>query len=110
MSAYGPKRTSLVAPHMSAFEGKADITIAPQNVRCRPMLSKKDFEGGLRAILIQNLFQTRKIDSKSQHRGFNYLRAAVVPPTFSTASTHSRRLTPLVESQSSAWTNELVNC
>src|SRR5262245_19534164 len=27
MSAYGPKRTSLVAPHMSAFEGKADMTI-----------------------------------------------------------------------------------
>ena len=25
MSAIGPKRTSLVAPHMSAFEGKADI-------------------------------------------------------------------------------------
>jgi hypothetical protein len=24
MSAYGPKRTSLVAPHMSAFGGKAD--------------------------------------------------------------------------------------
>jgi hypothetical protein len=27
MSAIGPKRTSLVAPHMSAFEGKADMTI-----------------------------------------------------------------------------------
>jgi hypothetical protein len=26
MSAIGPKRTSLVAPHMSAFEGKADMT------------------------------------------------------------------------------------
>jgi hypothetical protein len=25
MSAIGPKRTSLVAPHMSAFEGKADM-------------------------------------------------------------------------------------
>ena len=25
MSAFGPKRTSLVAPHMSAFGGKADI-------------------------------------------------------------------------------------
>jgi len=25
MSAIGPKRTSLVAPHMSAFRGKADI-------------------------------------------------------------------------------------
>ena len=27
MSATGPKRTSLVAPHMSAFRGKADMTI-----------------------------------------------------------------------------------
>jgi hypothetical protein len=25
MSAFGPERTSLVAPHMSAFGGKADI-------------------------------------------------------------------------------------
>jgi hypothetical protein len=25
MSAFGPKRTPLVAPHMSAFRGKADI-------------------------------------------------------------------------------------
>jgi hypothetical protein len=25
MSAFGPKRTSVVAPHMSAFGGKADI-------------------------------------------------------------------------------------
>jgi hypothetical protein len=25
MSAFGPKRTSLTAPHMSAFGGKADI-------------------------------------------------------------------------------------
>src|SRR5215467_12337693 len=27
MSAFGPKRTSLVAPHMSAFRGKADMTV-----------------------------------------------------------------------------------
>jgi len=26
MSAIGPKRTSLAAPHMSAFGGKADMT------------------------------------------------------------------------------------
>jgi hypothetical protein len=32
MSAIGPKRTSLVAPHMSAFGGKADIDFAAQNV------------------------------------------------------------------------------
>ena len=28
MSAIGPKRTSLAAPHMSAFGGKADMTFA----------------------------------------------------------------------------------
>jgi hypothetical protein len=33
MSAIGPKRTSLVAPNMSAFEGKADMAIALRNVR-----------------------------------------------------------------------------
>jgi hypothetical protein len=27
MSAIGPKQTSLVAPHMSAFRGKADMTV-----------------------------------------------------------------------------------
>ena len=29
MSAFGPKRTSVVALHMSAFGGKADIELAP---------------------------------------------------------------------------------
>jgi|RhiMetdeSRZDD1v2_1073273.scaffolds.fasta_scaffold148692_5 hypothetical protein len=29
MSAIGPKRTSLVAPHMSAFEGKANMAQVP---------------------------------------------------------------------------------
>jgi hypothetical protein len=33
MSASGPKRTSLVASHMSAFGGKADITQTRCNVR-----------------------------------------------------------------------------
>ena len=28
MSAIGPKQTSLVAPHMSAFGGKADMTVS----------------------------------------------------------------------------------
>jgi hypothetical protein len=32
MSAIGPKRTSLVAPHMSAFGGKADMTVCGANV------------------------------------------------------------------------------
>ena len=33
MSAIGPKRTSLVAPHMSAFGGKADMTFCDAHVR-----------------------------------------------------------------------------
>ena len=33
MSAIGTKRTSLVALHMSAFGGKADITLTSANVR-----------------------------------------------------------------------------
>jgi len=33
MSAFDPKRTSLVAPHMSVFGGKADLTIALPNDR-----------------------------------------------------------------------------
>jgi hypothetical protein len=32
MSAIGPKRTSLAAPHMSAFGGKADMTFCAANV------------------------------------------------------------------------------
>jgi hypothetical protein len=30
MSAFGPKQTSLVAPHMSALGGKADIAVDGQ--------------------------------------------------------------------------------
>jgi hypothetical protein len=33
MSAFGPKRTLLVAPHMSAFGGKADMAYCSANVR-----------------------------------------------------------------------------
>ena len=33
MSAFGPKRTYQVAPHMSAFGGKADMAPVGQNVR-----------------------------------------------------------------------------
>jgi len=32
MSAIGPKRTSLAAPHMSAFGSKADIAVALRKV------------------------------------------------------------------------------
>jgi len=32
MSAIGPKQTSLVAPRMSAFGGKADMAIANANL------------------------------------------------------------------------------
>jgi hypothetical protein len=33
MSAIGPKQTSLAAPHMSAFGGKADMAYCSANVR-----------------------------------------------------------------------------
>ena len=35
-STHGPKRTSLVAPQMSAFGGKADMGCCNANVRLRP--------------------------------------------------------------------------
>jgi hypothetical protein len=35
-SAFGPKRTSLAAPHMSAFGGKADMAYCGANVRLWP--------------------------------------------------------------------------
>ena len=35
-SAFGTKRTSLVAPHMSAFGGKADMCRATRDVRFVP--------------------------------------------------------------------------
>jgi hypothetical protein len=53
MSAYGPKRTSLVASHMSAFEGKADIGLpAPDRERfdatvCPPAALKSLLNGRL---------------------------------------------------------------
>ena len=40
MSAFGPKRTSLVAPHMSAFGGKADMTVCG-NPLLRSLLGAK---------------------------------------------------------------------
>jgi hypothetical protein len=50
MSAYGPKRTSPVAPHMSAFGGKADIFVlsAISLRQCRSMrrrIAKPDLRG-----------------------------------------------------------------
>jgi hypothetical protein len=33
MSAFGPKQTSLAAPHMSAFGGKADMASCTAHVR-----------------------------------------------------------------------------
>jgi hypothetical protein len=35
MSAFGPKQTFLVAPHMSAFRGKADMTFCGVRFRGR---------------------------------------------------------------------------
>jgi hypothetical protein len=40
MSAYGPKQTSVDAPHMSAFGGKADMTLC-RNPILRSLLGLK---------------------------------------------------------------------
>src|SRR5262249_25832226 len=53
------------------------------------MLLKKDFEGVLWTILIQDDHRTRKLDSRSHRSRFDWLRAGAPSPTFSTASTHS---------------------
>src|SRR5262252_7886065 len=43
MSAFGPKRTSLVAPHMSAFGGKADV---PLGCNCLRLTQSGHFDAG----------------------------------------------------------------
>jgi len=40
MSAFGPKRTSLVAPHMSAFGGKADIIQGKADIKKCPLMTQ----------------------------------------------------------------------
>jgi len=42
MSAIGPKRTSVVAPHMSAFGGKADMTICGMSAFAVAIRGKAD--------------------------------------------------------------------
>jgi hypothetical protein len=39
MSAIGPKRTSLIAPHVSAFGGKADVVGEKADVRKFPFMA-----------------------------------------------------------------------
>jgi hypothetical protein len=52
MSAIGPKQTSLVATHMSAFGGKADITRTRTNVRLwQPSLPEIAFATDPRDIM-----------------------------------------------------------
>src|SRR5262249_20782055 len=43
MSAIGPKQTCLTAPHMSAFEGKADIAFAVQMSAYDPKRTLRQF-------------------------------------------------------------------
>jgi hypothetical protein len=40
-SAYGPKQTSVVAPHMSAFGGKADMTLCGNPLSRSPLGAKR---------------------------------------------------------------------
>jgi hypothetical protein len=57
MSAIGPKRTSVVAPHMSAFGGKADVTVCQANVCFWP-------KAGIAGVV-----QCRTLLSRHLHRG-----------------------------------------
>ena len=41
MSAIGTKRTSLVAPHMSAFGGKADIILGKADINKCPLMTER---------------------------------------------------------------------
>jgi hypothetical protein len=45
MSAFGPKQTSLVAPHMSAFEGKADMGHPSQPFDFTVMMARPQLRG-----------------------------------------------------------------
>jgi hypothetical protein len=62
------------------------------------MLLKKDFEGGVRATLIQDQGQIRKLDSKIYLRRFvrfKFQFHSFFAETFSTASATSGNLTAL---------------
>src|SRR5215467_9064069 len=66
MSAFGPKRTSLVALHMSAFGGKADMTL------CRSPLSRS-----LLRVKRTSLFATHM----SAYDPKRTLAAGLIPPS-----------------------------
>ena len=73
MSAFGPKRTSLVAPHMSAFGGKADMTVCGN-----PLL--RSLLGAKRTCLIA-LHMSANDPKRTWHWSVN--RAAFMPKTVS---------------------------
>ena len=58
MSAIGPKQTSLVAPHMSAFEGKADMAKARSQVRSMSLGFPSLIAKRLRNRVLQNVART----------------------------------------------------
>src|SRR5262245_11072565 len=59
MSAFGPKRTSVVAPHMSAFGSKADIALA--FAIAGPMISVgKTFSMRLASFVAEQLQQSHR--------------------------------------------------
>ena len=65
MSAIGTKRTSLVAPHMSALGGKADIARPPS----KPVDPKKDQVEETRRVLREtNDRANRAIDEQTGRR------------------------------------------
>jgi hypothetical protein len=62
MFAFDPKQTSLVVPHMSAFEAN---------------LLQNYFEGVARATLIQDQTKTSNLDSSHRPIGFDYCAIAM---------------------------------
>src|SRR5215467_12564401 len=71
MSAFGPKRTSLVAPHMSAFRGKADMTLSRESAfdRCGGISERRcrlNYEGSLE---INNVVIPNPVQIKSRQIG-----------------------------------------
>ena len=75
MSAFGPKRTLLFAPHMSAFGGKADMTFARISLS-RPLLgAKRTWVGAVHmsAFDPKRTSRSTTIEAKfTRHRKYEY--------------------------------------
>ena len=76
MSAYGPKRTPLVAPHMSAIGCKADMGFCGITLS-RSLLGVKRTSG---IALHMSTFDPKRTSAIPHHRGMSRLICTCVPP------------------------------